>query len=111
MIFSASGQMDAHSLAALRRKLLAQFKTILGTRLAAIGLGGAASSPVVKEFLVECYGPIVADGYGSTEAGSIARDDGTIASTLRYSICRVDARFGSQNIFFRWCTLQVGGRS
>ncbi len=52
-------------------------------------LGGAPSSPAVLEFLRECFGPIVSDGYGSTEVGSIALEDGTLISNVDFHITDV----------------------
>ncbi len=45
-------------------------KSFLGTRLLAGVVGGAATSPAVRQFMSECFEFSLADGYGNTESGT-----------------------------------------
>jgi long-subunit acyl-CoA synthetase (AMP-forming) len=47
----------------IRQNVLKSFKTLLGKRISGIGCGGAPSSKAVLDFLKECYGPIVDEGF------------------------------------------------
>jgi len=44
----------------------------VGPKIQQLIIGGAASSAKVRSFLSECFAVEVFDGYGTTEAGSIA---------------------------------------
>ncbi len=57
-------------LAVVKRRMRDQ----LGGRLAFLATGGAASEPAVREVLGEVLGLPVAEGYGTTETGTIATD-------------------------------------
>ncbi|KAH3744291.1 ATP/NADPH-dependent carboxylic acid reductase [Pelomyxa schiedti] len=69
---------------ARRQSILAEIRSMLGPRITLLGTGGAYTSPEVKDFLKECWGDKVrvVEGYGSTEAGSIAGDDGKFYSCV-----------------------------
>jgi long-subunit acyl-CoA synthetase (AMP-forming) len=59
---------------------------LLGKRISSIGCGGAPSSKAVLDFLRECYGNIVIEGYACTEAGQIAKEDGTIYGGIQFKL-------------------------
>eukprot|EP01128_Nolandella_sp_AFSM9_P002241 TRINITY_DN12624_c0_g1_i1.p1 TRINITY_DN12624_c0_g1~~TRINITY_DN12624_c0_g1_i1.p1 ORF type:complete len:387 (+),score=62.26 TRINITY_DN12624_c0_g1_i1:51-1211(+) len=59
----------------IKLKILAEMKGVFGPELQHLIIGGAASSVRVKEFLKECFGCTIYDGYGTTEAGSIASNN------------------------------------
>ena len=44
--------------------------TFLGDRLTTATVGSAPTSQAVKDFMAECFGVLMIDGYGSTEAGA-----------------------------------------
>ena len=63
-------ELGREGLAAVKRRMRDQ----LGGRLAFLATGGAASEPAVREVLGEVLGLPVAEGYGTTETGTIATD-------------------------------------
>ena len=67
---------------AAREALLARAKQWLGGRLKALGVGGAPISPQVKAFAQEAWG--VEEGYGTTEAGTIADSEGNLESGVSF---------------------------
>jgi long-subunit acyl-CoA synthetase (AMP-forming) len=59
----------------LEQQVLEQCRQLLGGDIQWLVIGGAASSAVVKDFMVRCFKCKVFDGYGTTEAGGISTDD------------------------------------
>jgi long-subunit acyl-CoA synthetase (AMP-forming) len=59
----------------LEKQVLEQCRMLLGGDIQWLVIGGAASSQVVKDFMVRCFQCKVFDGYGTTEAGGIATDE------------------------------------
>lgn len=49
-----------------------RFRKLLGDRIQFLIIGGAASGEQLRNFLSECWQVPIFDGYGTTEAGSIA---------------------------------------
>ncbi|MGB0906949.1 MAG: thioester reductase domain-containing protein [Maricaulaceae bacterium] len=59
-----------HSAEAARSAVMAGMKdSFLGDRLTSATVGSAPTSQAVKDFMAECFGVRMWDGYGSTEAG------------------------------------------
>ena len=57
-------------------EVIDQMRTgFLGDRLIQISVGSAPTSPAVKQFISDCFGVEVRDGYGSTEIGSVTVND------------------------------------
>uniref|UniRef100_A0A6B2KX82 Carrier domain-containing protein n=1 Tax=Arcella intermedia TaxID=1963864 RepID=A0A6B2KX82_9EUKA len=74
----------------IRKQLLKEFSGILGHRVQEIGVGGAAVSPLLYKFLKECFpSASVKQGYGSTEAGSIADSDGKLYYFVQHKLIDV----------------------
>ncbi len=67
---AGDANLGREQLAAVKRRL----RDDLGGRLAFIATGGAASEPAVREVVGEVLGLPVAEGYGTTETGTIATD-------------------------------------
>ena len=56
-------------------------KTFLGDRLVASTVGGAPLAPAIHDFVQDCFGIFLANGYGNTEAGNgMLAMDGIIQS-------------------------------
>lgn len=53
--------------AELRETVMSLFKSKLGGRERMITTGGAPTASSVKRFVIDCFGGMVNDGYGSTE--------------------------------------------
>ena len=53
--------------AELRESVISMFKSKLGGRERIITTGGAPTALAVKRFIIDCFGGMVNDGYGSTE--------------------------------------------
>lgn len=51
------------------------FSGFFGGQIQWLIVGGAASSPTIRKFLEKCFKCPVFDGYGATEAGSIATNN------------------------------------
>lgn len=74
----------------IKKKVLGRFKGVLGKRIRSVGCGGALPSPALMQFLEECFGQGVAsEGYGSTEAGSIAGKGGHLVSGVQIQLVDV----------------------
>ncbi|KNC52485.1 ATP/NADPH-dependent carboxylic acid reductase [Thecamonas trahens ATCC 50062] len=67
-------------------EMIEAYGSLLGPRLTSIGCGGAKSDNAVLGFLRAVFGPIVSDGYGSTELGNIANDAGIVYSHIMYKL-------------------------
>ncbi len=68
-----SGQDD---LDAARAEAKAEMRdSFLGDRLCLMTVGAAPTPPEIKQFMEDCFHAPLHEGYGSTEAGSICRDD------------------------------------
>eukprot|EP00026_Physarum_polycephalum_P001267 Phypoly_transcript_01268.p1 GENE.Phypoly_transcript_01268~~Phypoly_transcript_01268.p1 ORF type:complete len:1160 (+),score=192.11 Phypoly_transcript_01268:494-3481(+) len=76
--------------AVIKKEVLTKFSKLLGNRLRSIGCGGAAPSRELVQFLEDCFGEVaVSDGYGSTEAGSIAAKGGYLVNNVQIKIVDV----------------------
>jgi long-subunit acyl-CoA synthetase (AMP-forming) len=53
----------------IKKESLMECKSILGTRLRFVTIGGGASSPEIQNWMFECFQCIVNNGYGATESG------------------------------------------
>jgi long-subunit acyl-CoA synthetase (AMP-forming) len=60
----------------IKEEVGAQFRNILGSRMQYCVIGGAASGPAVKTFIWKYLHIPVYDGYGTSEAGGIASNEG-----------------------------------
>lgn len=59
----------------LEARVFAESRFVFGSRLQALGVGSAPVSPEVNAFLRHCFADLwVAEGYGSTECGTITHD-------------------------------------
>ncbi len=79
---------------------LSQYQPILGSRIKTIVSGGAAISKKTLLFLSQCFPQAqVSEGYGTTEAGSIADETGAIYSGIDFKLKDVPSLgyFASQN--------------
>lgn len=57
----------------VEERVLASFKTVLGTRLQSLAIGSAPPSKAVLEWMRKCFAGVpVTEGYGSTECGTIS---------------------------------------
>eukprot|EP01113_Clastostelium_recurvatum_P037664 TRINITY_DN5532_c0_g1_i4.p1 TRINITY_DN5532_c0_g1~~TRINITY_DN5532_c0_g1_i4.p1 ORF type:complete len:1331 (-),score=319.41 TRINITY_DN5532_c0_g1_i4:48-4040(-) len=66
--------------ATVRQAVRQDVREIFGPRIMSVSSGGAPTSRVVLDFLVEIFGESkVSDGYGCTEAGSIADKNGDLS--------------------------------
>jgi fatty acid CoA ligase FadD9 len=74
--------------AKLRARAKQHIRGKLGGRVHNIGTGGAHTTPAVLEFMRECFGCSVTDGFGATEAGGIAWD-GTVGSKVKTKVLDV----------------------
>lgn len=71
-------------------RLRDQFRNILGKRCNSLSMGGAAVSADLKRFMAMLFPMIrVREGYGTTEAGSIADDTGRIAAGIDFKLVDV----------------------
>jgi long-subunit acyl-CoA synthetase (AMP-forming) len=59
-------EIDPLTAESIRKHILSEMKTVLGTRIKDISVGGAQSSEQVLNFLKEVWGYIVSEGYAST---------------------------------------------
>ncbi|KJE91167.1 hypothetical protein CAOG_02344 [Capsaspora owczarzaki ATCC 30864] len=74
----------------VRKRTLARFKQSLGHRLNYAAIGGALPSERVLAWMRECWGPtVVRTGYGITEAGSVADNDGKLYPHVQWKLVDV----------------------
>lgn len=74
----------------IKKQVLARFKGVLGNRIRSVGCGGALPSPALMKFLAECFGEnVTSEGYGSTEAGSIAGKGGYLVNGVQIKLVDV----------------------
>ncbi|EFC43457.1 predicted protein, partial [Naegleria gruberi] len=59
----------------LEERTMLDFQYMLGGRVQSIILGGASSSPQLREFLAKCFQCKVTDGFGMSEAGGIMNNN------------------------------------
>lgn len=75
-LLAAQRREPARPVAEIEAELYPRFRALLGDRLQAIGVGSAPPTPALLEFLRRCFPDChVAEGYGSTECGTITKDD------------------------------------
>ncbi|EFC36415.1 predicted protein [Naegleria gruberi] len=72
----------------LEERVMKDFRNMLGGRLQSIIIGGASSSPQVREFLGKCFNCFVSDGFGMSEAGGIMNDN-RLHSSVEYKLVDV----------------------
>ncbi|CAF4468704.1 unnamed protein product, partial [Didymodactylos carnosus] len=71
----------------IRERITVQFRSIFGTRLKNVSTGGAPISDTVKQFMIRCFGAHrVYEGYGCTEAGDIADDNGSLCAGVKIKL-------------------------
>ncbi|MEP7126349.1 MAG: thioester reductase domain-containing protein, partial [Byssovorax sp.] len=67
---------DDGPLAGRDRRVWAESRAVFGSRIQSVSVGSAPCSPEVLEFLRRCFSDVwVAEGYGSTECGTITAND------------------------------------
>ena len=70
---TAGRQVDSE---AVKAELMAEMRrSFLGDRLCSIGVSTAPAAPEVKQFVSDCFGLPVYDGYGATEVGPVSYRD------------------------------------
>ena len=72
----------------IEERVMLNFEYMLGGRMQSIILGGASSSPQLREFLAKCFHCRVTDGFGMSEAGGIMNNN-RLNTTVEYKLIDV----------------------
>lgn len=82
----------------IRLQTLAVIKEMLGSRIRSVVTGGAATPLHLKEFLDECFGSMVSEGFACSEVGPVT-NEGTVMNDITFKLVDVpDLGYTSKSV-------------